>query len=147
MSTAIVYYSKHHGNTKKLIDAIKADDPDIKLIDVTVNKIADLDSYDRIGIASGIYYGKFNKGLMEYLENKLPHCKKVFALYTYGSESDKYTNSIKTMVKERSCKYLGEYGCFGFDTFGPFKLVGGLKKGHPTEDEIAGAVRFYQTLV
>ena len=34
MKTAIVYYSKHHGNTKKLLDAIVAA-ADVDLIDVT----------------------------------------------------------------------------------------------------------------
>ena len=27
-----------------------------------------------------------------------------------------------------------------------FELVGGIKKGHPTEEEIQGAVRFYEGL-
>ena len=39
---------------------------------------------------------------------------------------------------------LSGYGIKG--TFGPFKLVGGLAKGHPTETEIAAAVTFYQRL-
>lgn len=55
MKTAIVYYSKHHGNTKKLIDAIAAADSTVSLIDVTENPDADLSGYDRIGFASGIY--------------------------------------------------------------------------------------------
>ena len=41
---------------------------------------------------------------------------------------------------------LGEYGCLGFNTYGPFKLIGGLAKGHPTKEELEGAVRFYQSL-
>ena len=41
---------------------------------------------------------------------------------------------------------LGAYHCLGFDTFGPFKLVGGIAKGHPTEEEIAGATKFYREL-
>ena len=41
---------------------------------------------------------------------------------------------------------MGRYGCLGFDTFGPFKPVGGIAEGHPTEDEISGAVRFYESL-
>jgi hypothetical protein len=41
---------------------------------------------------------------------------------------------------------LGSYGCLGFDTFGPFKLVGGIAKGHPTADEIQGALKFYESL-
>lgn len=34
MKTAIVYFSKHHGNTKKLLDAI-AQKNELTLIDVT----------------------------------------------------------------------------------------------------------------
>lgn len=41
---------------------------------------------------------------------------------------------------------LGVYGCRGFDTFGPFKLIGGIAKGHPTQNEIDGAVEFYGSL-
>lgn len=54
MKTVIVYYSKHHSNTKKLLDAI-AVAADVDLIDVTVDKDMDLSEYDRIGFASGIY--------------------------------------------------------------------------------------------
>ena len=60
MKTAIVYYSKHHGNTKKLLDAIAAA-AEVDLIDVTADKDADLLGYDRIGFASGIYYSSFAK--------------------------------------------------------------------------------------
>ena len=147
MSTAIVYYSKHHENTKKLIDAIKEKYSDIKLIDITKTRVEDLSKYDRIGVASGIYFGKFNKDLMEYIKNELPHAISVFAIYTYGNKSDKYTKELKAIAEEKGCKYLGEYGCFGFDTFGPFKLMRGIQKNHPTDDEIAGAVHFYETLI
>ena len=58
MRTAIVYYSKHHGNTKKLLDAIAAGN-EVALIDVTAQPSADLKGYDRIGFASGIYYQCF----------------------------------------------------------------------------------------
>ena len=54
MSTAIVYYSKHHGNTKKLRDAIAEKHP-VTLIDVTAQPDADLSGYERIGFASGIF--------------------------------------------------------------------------------------------
>ena len=147
MSTAIVYYSQHHGNTKKLLDAIKEYDPDVKLIDTTKTKVEDLSSYDRIGIASGIYFGKFNKDLTEYIKNALPHAIKVFGIYTCGNPSDKYTKEIRSIVNEKGCKWIGEYGSLGFDTFGPFKLVGGMAKDHPTDEEIAGAVHFYETLI
>ena len=144
MKTAIVFYSEHHRNTRKLVDAIKADDETIKLIDITKTKVAELDGYDVIGVASGIYMSKFNKDLLIYLRNKLPEHKAVFALYTCGQKRDSYSNEVRDIAKDRHCKWLGAYGCLGFDTFGPFKIVGGIAKGHPTDEEIQGAVTFYK---
>ena len=124
MSTAIVYYSKHHGNTKKLLDAIAEKHP-VTLIDVTAQPDADLSGYERIGFASGIYYSAFAKQIISFANAHLPERKDVFYIYTHGAPKG---------------------DCQGFDTFGPFKLVGGIAKGHPTEEEIKGAVTFYQQL-
>ena len=42
---------------------------------------------------------------------------------------------------------LGEYGCYGFNTFGPFKLIGGIAKGHPDQAELTGAVEFFEGIM
>lgn len=145
MKTAIVYYSRHHENTKKLLDAI-AEKYEVTLIDITANPSPDLSDYDRIGFASGIYYSKFHKTLLKFASEQLPENKEVFFLYTYGAEKAGYTKAITEAVQKRSAKILGEYGCFGFNTFGPFKLIGGMAKGHPDQTEIADAVRFFEKL-
>ena len=60
MKTAVVYYSKHHGNTKKLLDAIKsASSDEITLFDATKTPPENLEEYDLIGFASARYYSKF----------------------------------------------------------------------------------------
>ena len=79
MKVAIAYYSRHHGNTKKLLDAIKKMG-DVKLIDVTECREADLSAYDAIGFASGIYAGKFSEALIEFAKNNLPSNKRVFLI-------------------------------------------------------------------
>lgn len=145
MKTAIVYYSRHHGNTKKLLDAI-AERNDVDLIDVTENPPEDLSGYDRIGFASGIYYSKFNKVLLKYAEEKLPEGIPVFFIYTYGAKKGGYTKAITEAVGKKNAVVLGSYGCFGFNTFGPFKVIGGIAKGHPTAGELANAVAFYEGL-
>ncbi|WP_026653125.1 flavodoxin domain-containing protein [Butyrivibrio proteoclasticus] len=144
--TAIVYYSKHHGNTKKLLDAIKSFDPDLELIDVTEKPEANLTEYDRIGFASGAYYSKFAEQLLNFAKVNLPEQKGVFFICTAGNPVKVYFNAIADITAEKQCNELGRYMCKGFDTFGPFKLVGGIQKGHPTEDEISGAVEFYKNL-
>ena len=145
MKTAIAYYSKHHGNTKKLLDAIAATD-EIDLIDVTATKTADLSGYDRIGFASGIYYGAFAKQIQAFASDNLPENKSVFLIETCGSPRKGYFSAMEKIAAEKNCTVIGKYECLGFDTFGPFKIIGGLQKGHPTEDEIQKAVEFYRGL-
>lgn len=145
MKTAIVYYSKHHGNTKKLLDAI-AQKNEVALIDITADPTVDLSAYDRIGFASGIYYSKFHKTLLAYAKEHMPEGKKTFFIYTYGAEKNGYTNAISEAARKHNAKILGEFGCYGFNTFGPFKLIGGIAKGHPDYTDINNAVSFYEGL-
>ena len=145
MKTAIVYFSTHHGNTKKLVEAI-AEKDNVTLIDVTSDKNTDLKEFDRIGFASGIYYSSFSKQILSYADDKLPEGKEVFFINTCGNPLGIYFNAIRKITEKKNCKELGAYQCLDYDTFGPFKLVGGIAKGHPTEEEIEGAVKFYQGL-
>ena len=145
MKTAIVYYSKHHGNTKKLLDAIAARNA-VTLIDVTAQPDADLSTFDRVGLASGIYYSTFARQILSFAEQRLPEGKQVFYIYTHGAPGGNFLKGMRAIAEKKRCHEIGEYRCQGFDTFGPFKLVGGIAKGHPTEEEIQGAVRFYESL-
>ena len=71
MKTAIIYHSSHHGNTRKLVEAV-ARGRDVTLIDASAVRSADLSGYELIGFASGIYFGKFHKNVLEFAENNLP---------------------------------------------------------------------------
>ena len=146
MATAIIYYSKHHGNTKKLLDAIAAADPEVELVDATEKHELDLSRYDKIGFASGIYYNKFAEQIINFAKVNLPTGKDVFFIATAGNPTKSCFNSIVEVTESKHCKELGRYISKGFDTYGPFKLVGGLQKGHPTEEEIQAAVEFYRSL-
>ena len=145
MKNAIIYYSRHHGNTKKLIDAIAAAH-DVTAIDAAEVSTADLSAYDLVGFASGIYYSKFHKTVLQFAEQNLPEKKDVFFLYTYGAEKKGYTAAITEAVKKHNANILGEFGCFGFNTFGPFKLIGGIAKGHPDQSDLQNALNFFEKL-
>ena len=153
MKVAIAYYSQHHGNTKKLLDAIKEfaikelRDVDIKLINVVECKEAHLSDYDIVGFASGIYYGKFSKEVIKFAKSNLPNKSRVFLINTYGLEIKDYTKEIKKIIAEKSCQLLGTYGCKGFDTVGPLKLIGGIAKGHPDENDVKGAIEFFRRII
>lgn len=144
MKTAICYYSRHHGNTLKVLRAM-AEENDIDLIDVTSPAAVHLEPYDTVGFASGIYYGKFHDSVAGYARY-LPEGKNVFFVYTCGSKRDGYTRAIAEAMAAKRANILGVYGCRGYDTFGPFKLVGGIAKGHPNADELQKAKEFYRSI-
>ena len=147
MKTAIVYFSQHHGNTKKLIDAI-ALKYEITTINVTEDKSVDLAKFDCIGFASGIYFSSFAKQILTFAENKLPKNKDVFFINTCGFQSPVvYFEAIRKIAKAKGCRELGAYQCLGYDTFGPFKVIGGIAKGHPDENDVNNVVRFYQNII
>ena len=142
--TVIIYHSSHHGNTKKLVEAV-ARGHDVTLIDASAQERADLSQYDLIGFASGVYGGNFHRNVLNFAKENLPEGKRVFFLCTYGGRAN--TKSIAAAVREKSAVVAGEFGCRGFDTFGPFKLVGGIAKGHPDEADLENARRFFEGLI
>ena len=143
MRTAIVYYSAHHGNTRKLAEAV-AQGREVTLMDALAVKSADLSGYELIGFASGSYFWKFHEDVLEFAKNNLPEDRKVFFLSTYGGRSN--TKAIEEVVKGRSAQVVGQFGCKGYDTFGPFKLVGGICKGRPDENDLNSACHFFDGL-
>lgn len=142
MKTAIVYASTHHGNTKKLVDAIAARHA-ITLVDAVTQKSADLNGYDLIGFASGVAFGKYYPQVLAFMQDNVPEGKQVFFMHTAGDPREAHNAAAKAITDARHCECLGTYFCKGFDTFGPFKLIGGIAKGHPTQEEIDAALAFY----
>jgi len=142
----LIYASKHHGNTYKLAKAI-SEKYEIAMIDATKESIVDLQEYEVIGFASGIDFGKFYEEIENFAEANLPIKKEVFFLYTCAMERKGFTNSIKEISLKKDAIILGEYGCKGYNTYGPWQLIGGMNKNHPTEAEIAEVVNFYGELI
>ena len=147
MKTAICYYSRHHGNTLKVLEAM-AEASGAELIDVTSCIAARLPQYDRIGFASGIYYSKFHETVVNYAAQYLPEGKDVFFVCTHGSKEcpEKYYSAIRQVAEQKGCPVLGAFSCRGYDTFGPFKLIGGMAKGHPDEADLQKARDFIEHL-
>ena len=145
MKTAICYYSRHHGNTHKVLQAMAAEG-NIDLIDVTTRQAVHLENYDCIGFASGIYFGKFQDSVLQFARQYLPHGKPVFFVCTYGASKGPDVKDLSAIAKEKGCPVMGQFGCRGYDTFGPFKLVGGISKGHPDAQDLENACKFYEEL-
>lgn len=145
MKILIIYYSKHHRNTEKIAKVIAgATDADlVELHNVDIGRISD---YELIGFGSGIYYSRHYRGMLE-LANKLPHMeKKAFIFSTSGMGLKVYHRALKAKLMEKGFKVVGEFACKGYDTVGPFKLIGGINRGRPNETDVAEAKKFADSL-
>lgn len=145
MKTAIIYASIHHKNTKKILDAM-CEVKDIDLYTIPEAKNADFSTYDVIGFASGIYYSKFHKAIEKLAGNIDLSGKKVFTVYSCGFNPIDYSKSIQKTIKSQECEYIGGFSCRGYDTFGPFKIIGGISKGHPNEKDLNKAREFIKKI-
>lgn len=144
MKTLIIYESIHHGNTRKLCDAIAASEKDVTLWEVGQGQIP-WKEYNLTGFASGVAFDKFYTNITKAAED-IPAGKKVSFLYTCGRNGRNFPGQLARVVKNRGCMVLGGYGCRGYDNYGTFRLIGGINKGHPDCVECNGALKFYRGL-
>jgi len=152
MKTLIICTSTHHKNTEK-IALVMAEVLEAKLVkpgDISdPNVLAD---YDLIGFGSGIYIGKPHQSLI-ILAERLPQMpgKKCF-LFCTGGQLDgglinHYKKTLAPILEAKGFKIIGEFCCKGFDTFGPLKLIGGLNRNRPNQDDLANAKKFANSLI
>ena len=81
------------------------------------------EDYDMVGFASGIAYSKFYDSSSRVAE-QIPAGKGTFFIYTCAKNDKDFAAKIKKVVEERGAKCFGTYGCRGFNTYGPLKLIG-----------------------
>jgi menaquinone-dependent protoporphyrinogen IX oxidase len=89
MNGAIIYTSKHLGNTKKIALAI-ASKINFQAIDFDeLPGNFDIKAYDIVGIGSGIYAHSFDRKLIKYLKSLKPAIdkQKCFLFSTAGSQN------------------------------------------------------------
>ncbi|WP_027340371.1 flavodoxin family protein [Halonatronum saccharophilum] len=151
MKRLIVYKSIHHGNTKKLASTLaKALDADLLSTREATPKI--IGRYNLIGFGSGIYFGKHHQRILD-LAADLPKVngKKAFIFSTSGIARipiiHNFNKELKTKLLDKGYKVVGELSCRGFDTYGPLKFIGGIKKGRPNEEDLEEAKKFAQELL
>lgn len=147
MKSLIICKSIHHGNTLKIAQKI-AEVLTAEIKKPNEIKLEELLSYDLIGFGSGIYAFKHHKEILN-LVKKIPNLqgKPVFIFSTSGVKNGiKYHKALRKILEKKNCQILGEFNCLGLDTFGPFKLIGGINKGRPNEKDLQKAHDFAQEL-
>lgn len=143
--TAIVYASVHHKNTEKLLRGM-VNEIEVELIDLLKNRKPDLSSYEVVGFASGIYAARMHKSIENFVKASADLPKKTFVVCTSGVGKGSFAKKFAKRLKDLGFEVLGSFECKGFDTFGPLKLVGGLGKGRPNQEDIENGRQFLSDL-
>ncbi len=142
MKSIVLYKSLCHGNTLKIAtviaETLKAD---IKTLEATDRER--VQEYELIGFGSGIFYQKHHKTLFDFVEG-LPEIKnkQAFVFSTSGLCLPEFNTPLETVLKKRGFQITGSFVCKGWDTWGPYKLVGGIAKGRPDESDLLLAKDF-----
>jgi flavodoxin len=148
MKTLVICFSYHHNNTAKVASVFA------KTLDAEVKAPAEVDpngisEYDLVGFGSGISFRKHYKVLLDFAD-KLPQVtnKKAFIFSTSGQtgKTEKFHQLLREKLQSKGFEVAGEFNCAGFDTYGLLKIGGGIKKGHPNEDDLKEAEKFAQSL-
>lgn len=148
----ILCVSLHHGNTRKIAEAISR----ILNAEILHPKDADpkelTEKYELIGFGSGIYYGKPHRSLLELAE-KLP--EKVGAAAFIFSTSGipripifhDYHKPLVKILRGKGFRILGEFTCRGVNTHGVLRRIGGMNRGRPSSSDLEKARRFAENLL
>jgi flavodoxin len=145
MKTLIVYSSVSHGNTEKVAKAISevlgADLMEAKTVDPAI-----VQNYDLIGFGSGIFYGKFHAALLKLVESLPSSRSKAFVFSTSGFGTTDPHDKMWKILEPKGFAKGGDFACKAWDTFAPLKLVGGINKGRPDENDLNKAREFAKGL-
>ncbi len=141
----IIYYSYHHGNTKKVAEAM-AEACGAELCPMEEAGGKNLDGYEIIGLGAGIDRGRHYAPLFDAAEKLNFKGRSVFVFSTSGTGNKSYNDALIQKLKEAGAAVAGNFTCRGYDTQ-VLRLIGGIAKGHPDARELEAAKAFAKSMV
>ncbi|RLV04473.1 flavodoxin [Streptomyces griseocarneus] len=149
MRVVIVCASVSHGNTKRVAD-VMGQALGASVVDPGDVDMAELATCDLVGFGSGIFSGRFHPRLREFVES-LPtgERRRAFVFATSGLPEvpfRPFTRPLVRLLERKGFDVRDTFSCRAFDTWLPFKLVGGINKGRPGATDLAAARVFAEGL-
>ncbi|MFF7636351.1 flavodoxin family protein [Kitasatospora sp. NPDC008050] len=167
MKAIIVCASVSHGNTKRIAD-VMGQVLSAPVVEPEQVDPAELSTYDLVGFGSGIFSGKFHPRLRQFVRSlpqgdELPQGgslpqgdslprgerRKAFVLATSGLPEPRlrpFTRPLVRLLEQKGFEVGDAFSCRGFDTWLPFRLVGGINKARPDAGDLATAHAFAEEL-
>ncbi|WP_269857600.1 flavodoxin family protein [Streptomyces sp. RPT161] len=149
MKAIIVCASASHGNTKRIAE-VMGQVLEAVVVDPEQVDMAELSTYDLVGFGSGIFMTKFHPRLRQFVRS-LPkgERRRAFVFATSGLPEPPFRPFARPLVRlleQRGFEVADTFSCRGFDTWLPFRLVGGINKGRPNAADLEAARTFAEGL-
>jgi len=145
----LVVTSVHHGNTMKVAEAMSSA-TGIPIYPPGEQARLLIEQGAIPGFGSGIFFSRHHEGLLKFVEG-LPvvEGQAAFVFSTSGTGLNqarlfgrRYHRPLADLLADRGFTVSGEFGCKGFDTYGPWGKLGGIARGRPNAAELEKAQTF-----
>lgn len=152
MKTVIVCVSVSHGNTRRIADAM-AGVLDAKVVSPEEADLGELTDADLVGFGAGVFHGRLHPRLTAFVQ-ALPTARgsgrgRAFAFATSGLPElppAPFTRPLVRLLEGKGFAVDGTFSCRAFDTWMPFRLVGGIHKQRPDAGDLTAARAFAERL-
>ncbi|MFJ3220155.1 flavodoxin family protein [Kitasatospora sp. NPDC086801] len=151
MKAVIVCTSVSHGNTRRIAD-VMGQVLEARVVDPEQVDVAELAACDLVGFGSGIFSMKFHPQLRRFVRSLPPGQgprRRAFVFATSGLPEPSFqpfTRPLVRVLEQRGFEVGDTFSCRGFDTWAPFKLVGGINKARPDATDLMAARAFAEGL-
>ncbi|MFJ8162230.1 flavodoxin family protein [Streptomyces sp. NPDC096136] len=144
MRTVIVCASVSHGNTRRVADSM-ARVLGAEVVSPERADPAELAGADLVGFGSGVFYGRLHPRLTGFVKALPPGRGRAFVFATRGLPATPpapFARPVVRLLEAKGFEVEGTFSCRAFDTWAPFKLVGGINKERPDAGDLAAARAF-----
>ncbi|MGN5377242.1 flavodoxin family protein [Streptomyces lasalocidi] len=148
MRSLIICTSVSHGNTRRVAD-VMADVLGARVVRPQEADPAELAACDLVGFGSGIFAQRFHPDLLRFVASLPRQQGRAFVFATSGLPEPRlrpFTRPLVGVLRAKGFEVTDAFSCRGFDTWAPFRLVGGIRKGRPNGADLTAARAFAEDL-
>ncbi len=149
MKSVIVCASVSHGNTRRIAE-VMGEVLAAPVVAPGEVDMAELSACDLVGFGSGVFYGNLHPQLRQFVRS-LPKGdrRRAFVFATSGLPEPgfrPFARPVVSLLEDRGFEVGDTFSCRGFDTWLPFRLLGGINKGRPNSTDLQAARAFAEGL-
>lgn len=149
MKAVIVCASISHGNTKRIAE-VMGEVLQARVVTPHEADASELATYDLVGFGSGVRYLDLYPELRTFVTALAPQQRgKAFVFATSGLAEPpfrRYLRNLSRTLEQKGFDVVDTFTCRGYDTWLPLRLVGGLHKGRPDDNDLQAARAFAENL-